>query len=140
MSMTTRSPVLDRDIYLALRDDTGYNAIQDIFGVGEVFAAVFVAEIGDVTRFPNPKTRCSWAGLTPKHHESDLTVHRGRITKMGSRLVRWAGVEPSPATTAERPSVTPEPARLGPKTIMPRSSAKTCLGNRARCPLAMRDP
>jgi transposase len=31
--------------------------------------------------------------LTPKHHESDTTVHRGRITKMGSRLVRWAAVE-----------------------------------------------
>ena len=35
----------------------------------------------------------SWAGLTPRHHESDTTVHRGRITKQGSRLVRWAAVE-----------------------------------------------
>ena len=35
----------------------------------------------------------SWAGLTPKHYESDTTVHRGRITKQGSRLVRWAAVE-----------------------------------------------
>ena len=35
----------------------------------------------------------SWAGLTPKHRESDTTVHRGRITKQGSRLVRWAAVE-----------------------------------------------
>jgi transposase len=31
--------------------------------------------------------------LTPKHHESDTTCHRGRITKQGSRLVRWAAVE-----------------------------------------------
>jgi transposase len=31
--------------------------------------------------------------LTPKHHESDTTVHRGRITKQGSRLVRWAAIE-----------------------------------------------
>jgi len=31
--------------------------------------------------------------LTPKHHESDTHVHRGRITKQGSRLVRWAAVE-----------------------------------------------
>ena len=36
---------------------------------------------------------CSWAGLTPKHRESDLTVHRMSITKQGSRLVRWAAVE-----------------------------------------------
>jgi transposase len=35
----------------------------------------------------------SWAGLTPKHHESDTTVTRGRITKQGSTYVRWAAVE-----------------------------------------------
>ena len=40
-----------------------------------------------------PSQLASWAGLTPKHHESDTTVHRGRITKQGSRLVRWAAVE-----------------------------------------------
>jgi hypothetical protein len=31
--------------------------------------------------------------LTPTHRESDTTVRRGRITKQGSRLVRWAAVE-----------------------------------------------
>ena len=76
------------------RADPGYLAIQQIPGVGPVLAAVFVAEIGDVTRFhrPRPQLAC-WAGLTPKHHESDTNVHRGRITKQGSRLVRWAAVE-----------------------------------------------
>jgi transposase len=54
---------------------------------------VFVAEIGDINRFSKPAQLASWAGLTPKHHESDTTVHRGRITKQGSRLVRWAAVE-----------------------------------------------
>ncbi len=58
-----------------------------------MLAAVFVAEIGDITRFPGPAQLASWAGLTPRHHESDTTVHRGRITKQGSRLVRWAAVE-----------------------------------------------
>jgi transposase len=76
-----------------LRDDPGYQAIQHIPGVGAVLAAVFVAEIGDIGRFPGPAQLASWAGLTPRHHESDTTVHRGRITKQGSRLVRWAAVE-----------------------------------------------
>jgi transposase len=76
-----------------LRTHPGYQAIQVIPGVGPVLAAVFVAEIGDITRFPGPPQLASWAGLTPKHHESDTTVHRGRITKQGSRLVRWAAVE-----------------------------------------------
>jgi transposase len=76
-----------------LREHRGYRAIQQIPGVGPILAAVFVAEIGDITRFPGPTQLASWAGLTPKHHESDTTVHRGRITKQGSRLVRWAAVE-----------------------------------------------
>jgi transposase len=76
-----------------LRTDPGYQTIQTIPGVGAVLGAVFVAEIGDITRFDRPQQLASWAGLTPKHHESDTTVHRGRITKQGSRLVRWAAVE-----------------------------------------------
>jgi hypothetical protein len=71
----------------------GYTAIQAIPGVGRILAAVFVAEIGEVDRFPGPTHLVSWAGLTPKHRESDTTVHRGSITKQGSGLVRWAAVE-----------------------------------------------
>lgn len=62
-------------------------------GVGPVLGAVFVAEIGDVGRFDGPDKLSSWAGLTPRHRESDTTVQRGHITKQGSRLVRWAAVE-----------------------------------------------
>ena len=76
-----------------LRTDPGYVAVQQIPGIGPILAAVFVAEIGDVTRFGTAPQLACWAGLTPKHHESDTHVHRGRITKQGSRLVRWAAVE-----------------------------------------------
>lgn len=76
-----------------LRTDPGYVAVQQIPGIGPTLAAVFVAEIGDVHRFANAAQLACWAGLTPKHHESDTHVRRGRITKQGSRLVRWAAVE-----------------------------------------------
>jgi transposase len=76
-----------------LSGDKGYLAIQAIPGVGPVLGAVFVAEIGDVSRFSSPDKLCCWAGLTPRHRESDLHVVRGPITKQGSRLVRWAAVE-----------------------------------------------
>jgi transposase len=82
--------------------DPGYAAVQTIPGVGPILAAVFVAEIGDITRFGTAAQLACWAGLTPTHHESDTHVHRGRITKQGSRLVRWAAVESIqrlPATT-----------------------------------------
>jgi transposase len=71
----------------------GYQVIQQIPGVGPTFAAIMMAEIGDVHRFTRPEQLCSWAGLTPRHHESDTKVHRGRITKQGSTLLRWACVE-----------------------------------------------
>jgi len=85
-----------------LARDPGYVAVQQIPGIGPILAAVFVAEIGDVSRFGTAPQLACWAGLTPKHHESDTHVHRGRITKQGSRLVRWAAVESVqvlPATT-----------------------------------------
>jgi transposase len=85
--------LVDDEVYRFLAGDKGYGAIQQIPGVGPVFAALFVAEIGDVTRFPSPDRLASWVGLTPRHRESDTTVHRGPITKQGSRLCRWAAVE-----------------------------------------------
>jgi transposase len=88
----------DREVRAALEGHAGWTAVQAIPGVGPVLGAVFVAEIGDVDRFPTARHLCSWAGLTPKHHESDTTVIRGRITKQGSRLVRWAAVEAAQKT------------------------------------------
>ncbi|MEV5302165.1 IS110 family transposase [Amycolatopsis methanolica] len=81
--------------------DPGYTAVQTIPGIGPTLAAVFVAEIGDVHRFGGPKQLASWCGLTPNHHESDAHVHRGAITKQGSRLVRWAAVESEQRLSAE---------------------------------------
>jgi len=86
-----------------LAGDPGYTAVQQVPGIGPVLGAVFVAEIGDVHRFAAAEKLTCWAGLTPRHRESDTHVHRGRITKQGSRLVRWAAVESVqvlPATTA----------------------------------------
>lgn len=76
-----------------LAGHSGYHAIQAIAGIGPVLGAIFCAEVGDVTRFSSPGHLCSWAGLTPRHKESDTTLRRGPVTKQGSRLVRWAAVE-----------------------------------------------
>ena len=85
--------MVQRDVARRLAGHAGYRAIQAIPGVGPVLGAVFVAEIGDASRFDRPDKLASWAGLTPRHRESDTTVQRGHITRQGSRLVRWAAVE-----------------------------------------------
>jgi transposase len=76
-----------------LAADPGFTAVQTLPGIGPILGAVLVAEIGDITRFASADKLTCWAGMTPKHHESDTKVRRGRITKQGSRLVRWAAVE-----------------------------------------------
>ena len=85
--------VLEAAITDLLEHHDGYHAIRALPGIGPVLAAVLVAEIGDITRFPHPARLCSWAGLTPRHRESDVKVSRGHITKQGSPLVRWALME-----------------------------------------------
>jgi transposase len=84
---------LDRRIAQHLVNHHGYRVIQQLNGIGPVLAAVFVAEIGDIDRFASAARLCSWAGMTPRHRESDTKIRRGAITKQGSRLLRWAAVE-----------------------------------------------
>ena len=73
-----------------------------------MLGAVIVAEIGHITRFRHPARLSSWAGLTPRHYESDTKVISGRITKMvcaGGTVplrrqggVRWRWLEDSICT------------------------------------------
>ena len=84
---------LDTTIAAAFNGDRGYETIQAVSGIGPVLGAVFCAELGDASRFASAKQVCSWAGLTPRHRESDTTIHRGSITKQGPPLVRWAAIE-----------------------------------------------
>ena len=85
--------LVERQLHEQLKGHRGYRAIQTIYGVGPITAAIFVAEIGDVTRFPTSRHLCSWAGMTPKLRESDTHSYKGRITKQGSTIVRWAALE-----------------------------------------------
>jgi transposase len=76
-----------------LATDPGYRVVQNIPGIGPILGVVLVVKTGDVHRFTTADKLTCWAGLTPTHRESDTKVRRGRITKQGSRLVRWAAVE-----------------------------------------------
>jgi transposase len=84
---------VEKEIQRRLKDDPGYRAVQGLYGIGPITAAILVAEIGDVSRFPTARHLCSWAGMTPKLRESDTSSNSGKITKQGSTIVRWAVVE-----------------------------------------------
>jgi transposase len=91
--LTAEIGLLEQVLGDLLAGHEGYAAIQQLPGIGPVLAAVVVAEIGDIRRFPGPGQLASWAGLTPRHYESDTKVIRGHITKQGSRMLRWAVTE-----------------------------------------------
>jgi transposase len=101
--LTTEIILLEKVIGDLLEHHGGYHALQQLPGIGPVLAAIIVAEIGDIKRFRRPGQLCSWAGLTPRHRESDTKVARGHITKQGSPILRWAMVEAIQRLPADTP-------------------------------------
>src|SRR5215472_15445795 len=92
-ALGTEIALLDAVISDLLEHHDGYHALQALPGIGPVLAAVIVAETGDIHRFATPARLCCWAGLTPRHRESDAKITRGHITKQGSPVLRWAVVK-----------------------------------------------
>ncbi len=68
-------------------------AYQALRGVSLIVAATMVAEVGDLSRFHNPKELMAYLGLVPSEHSSGATVRRGRITKTGNGHARRVLVE-----------------------------------------------
>lgn len=58
-------------------------------GIGHYSALLIMSEIADIRRFKKPKQLCSYAGLVPSTYQSGNTLRHGRITKQGSRWLRW---------------------------------------------------
>lgn len=87
----------DRDIRAYFLAHPAFALLQTIPGVGPLIAAVCIAELGDITRFPSAKQVVAYAGLVPAEYSSGGKVRRGHITRVGSRLLRWAAIE---ATTS----------------------------------------
>ncbi|MEK7994931.1 MAG: IS110 family transposase [Planctomycetota bacterium] len=68
-------------------------AFQAMRGVALITAVTVVAEVGDFSRFSNPRQLMAYLGLVPSEHSSGTKVRRGGITKAGSTLARTALVE-----------------------------------------------
>ncbi len=75
------------------RADDRVAVLRQIPGVGRYTAMLLLAEVGEVSRFPNARKLCAWAGLTPTIRSSDGKARLGHISKQGSRALRWALVE-----------------------------------------------
>jgi transposase len=68
-------------------------ALQAMRGVSLITAVITVAEIGDLTRFENPRQLMAYLGLVPSEHSSGPNKRQGAITKAGNSHVRRVLVE-----------------------------------------------
>lgn len=68
-------------------------ALQALRGVSVVAAATLVAELGDITRFTNPRQLMAYLGLVPAEHSSGRTRRQGGITKAGNGAARRMLIE-----------------------------------------------
>ena len=83
----------ERKIAGIAMNDRRARLIMAIPGIGYITAVTILAEIVDHKRFANAEKLVSYAGLSPKHHNSGDMVRMGGITKRGSVWLRKAMVE-----------------------------------------------
>jgi len=63
--------------------------LTSIPGIGVTIAPTLITEIGDITRFKNPKSLVAYAGLDPRVRQSGYSLQRNtRLTKRGSPYLR----------------------------------------------------
>ena len=84
---------MDRVIAEAGARHDDVRLLTSIKGVGVYSALVIFSEIGDGSRFPTEDHIFSYAGLVPRVHQSGNELFHGRITKEGSKYLRWILVE-----------------------------------------------
>ena len=93
---TARRDRLEEHIAAALPDWSlapAVHALQALRGMALVAAATLVAELGDITRFANPRQLMAYLGLVPSEHSSGGTRRQGGITKAGNGAARRMLIE-----------------------------------------------
>ena len=68
-------------------------ALQALRGVQWLVAITVVAELGDLTRFDNPRQLAAYVGLIPSEYSSGSARRQGGITKAGNGRARRALIE-----------------------------------------------
>jgi len=82
------------------------SALTTINGIGTTLAAVFVAEIGDVSRFHAPDKLAAFAGIEPRMNQSgEFTGTQNHMSKRGSPYLRRAFYQAAIACNMHNPAL-----------------------------------
>lgn len=86
--------MIEKQIAEMVRENRQVELLKTIPGVGDINAATIAAYTADMDRFEGDFKRfASYVGIVPSVHNSNETVHLGRITKHGPTELRTAFVQ-----------------------------------------------
>ena len=83
----------DQKVERLVSDHPQARLLTSIPGVGYVSGLTIIGEIGDISRFRSAKKLMGYAGLVPSTYASGEKIAHGRITKQGSRWLRYIMIE-----------------------------------------------
>jgi transposase len=67
--------------------------LQSIPGIGFVIAVSILGKIGDPVYLRNPRELAAFMGLVPIEHSTGDSIHRGSITRLGDKTIRFMMIE-----------------------------------------------
>ena len=84
---------LDDRVKRLVKDDPVAQRLQTWPGIGTFGAALLLAEIGTIDRFPSSHALAAYAGLTPSTQSSGDKTRHGSVGRAGSPWLKWILIE-----------------------------------------------
>lgn len=91
--LSNRVNKIDSQLRQKIKNNSSARLLYSVPGIGIIIAHIILAEIGDISRFPNAHKLARYAGLVPRLHQSGQSYYSGHITKDGNKYLRTAFVE-----------------------------------------------
>jgi transposase len=92
-SLEGQVKTLERRIRSLAEETPEMKRVRSLPGIGWILAVVIVLEIGDLSRFPTPEHLASYAGTTPRVHQSGEKRRYGGLRPDVNHYLRWAYIE-----------------------------------------------
>lgn len=86
---TQREPIVAA-ITRFSRHQAGCKVLMDFHGIGPIFAATILCELGDVRRFTRSRQVVRHAGIDVTVYSSDSKRSPGHLSRQGPDMLRWA--------------------------------------------------
>lgn len=91
--LTEAIEIAEKRVEAVVKSHAEAELLTTIPGISFVSALTIMGEIGDIRRFPSAKKLMGYAGIVPATYNSGDKARHGRITKTGSKWLRYVMIE-----------------------------------------------